>query len=109
MPDHREARNRENRLAATMQGMGLLAGALQVTTYQLANLVLIGALWVIWGAFNAVSFTSTVNPPRTAVPLLSLFSLGSAPILPLLWPTGWGGGVRKAHRRAVERESGSDH
>ncbi len=93
----------ENRLLAAlahgsvaMQGLGVLVGvviyvtqrdksrytafqALQAAVYQLVNGIIIGALWVVWGAFYAISVIGLLNMPNTgATPPPQFFiALGS--------------------------------
>ena len=112
MSETRETLTTENRLLAALahgsvvvQGFGLLVGvpvyvsqrdksryaahqALQAAVYQLVNLIIIGALWVIWGVFYAFSITTMFNQPRDATPPpMFMVSLG-ATLVPLVLMLG---------------------
>lgn len=112
MSDNRENLTTENRLLAALahgtvviQGLGLLVGvlvyitqrdksryaahqALQAAVYQLVNLIIIGALWVIWGVFYAVSIMSMVNLPRNAGPSPMFMTSLEAALIPLVLMLG---------------------
>jgi uncharacterized Tic20 family protein len=107
MSEKSETLTTENRLLAALahgsvviQGLGLLVGvlvyvtqrdksryaahqALQAAVYQLVNLIIIGAMWVIWGVFYAWSIMSMVDQPRnSALSPMFMVSLG-ATVIPL--------------------------
>ncbi len=68
-----------------VQGLGILVGvvlyvtqreksrwvafqALQAAVYQLLSMILVVALWVVWGVFYAISFIPIMNLPDNAPP-----------------------------------------
>lgn len=82
--------------SVVMQGMGIVVGilvyinqrgksqyaayqALQAAVYQLINLIIVGALWVIWGVFYAFAMIPIINSSanNAAPPPLFWISFGS--------------------------------
>jgi uncharacterized Tic20 family protein len=96
-----EIPNSENRLLAAlshasvvMQGLGILVGvlvyvtqrdksrfaayqALQAAVYQMANLILIGLLWMVWSVFYGLSITTMMSNPRATPTPFFMISLGA--------------------------------